>query len=169
MSEIKKMVDALNCSALVLRHCKKGKADHVIEEVSGTLGGAGAADGVLVLVRARGENEAVLHVTGRDVDEKKLALMFDQVNCCWTSEGDASLLTASRTKQAIIEAFRKSPRSAFWPSEIAGLLNLPQNTVKVACWRMGEEGLLKRVGNGKYSWPADEQVNSSEATDLETF
>lgn len=156
--EVKGMVDRYGASLLVVHHCKKGKAEDVIEEVSGTLGLSGAADGVTVLTRARCDTEATLHVTGRDVDEKQLALKFDPATCCWTSEGDAKLKTASKTKERVFEAFRRNPGTAYWPSELAQILDVDRAVLKSALWKMAEDGLLKRVGNGKYQWPADEQA-----------
>jgi hypothetical protein len=155
-AEVKKVVDKRNCSLLLVHHCKKGKADDVIEEVSGTLGLAGSADGTMVLVRARGENEATLHVTGRDVDEQQLALVFDPATCCWTSEGDSKLKTASKVKQRIMDAYRLQPHARFWPSALAEMLGMERDCVKRTMYRMADEGILKRVGSGQYTWPVDE-------------
>ena len=74
---LKKVIDAYESSAMLIMHCKKAKADDVLDEVSGTLGLAGSTDGTLVLTRSRSELEAELFVTGRDVEEKSLVLEFD--------------------------------------------------------------------------------------------
>lgn len=49
-----------------------------LESVSGTSGITGAADTIAVLARERHELEAVLAVTGRDVEESEYAITFDQ-------------------------------------------------------------------------------------------
>ena len=123
--------------------------------MSGTLGLAGSADGTMVLTRSRGENEAILHVTGRDVEEQQMSLSFDPQTCCWTSQGDARLQTASRVRQKIIDAFKANPGAKYLPSTLAELMDLDRNTVKKEMWRMADSGLLGKVGYA-YRWPADE-------------
>ena len=49
-----------------------------LESVSGTSGITGAADTIAVIARERHELEAVLAVTGRDVEEAQFAITFDQ-------------------------------------------------------------------------------------------
>lgn len=155
LSELKTQLDAYACSGLALMHCKKGKADDVVEEVSGTLGGAGCADGVMVLARSRGENEAVLHITGRDVDEQQLAIEFDPACCVWTSKGNAKALTASKVRAKILDVFRASPHSKFFPKGMAELVQMNPESVRYEMWRMLNDGLLKKVGMA-YAWPVDE-------------
>lgn len=155
MSAAKAVFDQGNCSCLFVHHCRKGKADDVMEEVSGTLGLGGSADGVLVLARTRSENDAVLHVTGRDVEEQQIALLFDPQTCCWTNQGDAKGVTSSKIMQKLIDLLKTSPNTSFFPSELALMLTMNKDTVKSYCWRMADKGLLKRSG-GKYSWPANE-------------
>ena len=57
---------------VVLYHTRKAEADDFVETVQGTLGTAGAADTVIVVKRSRGQADAALHVTGRDVEEREL-------------------------------------------------------------------------------------------------
>ena len=57
---------------LILHHCRKGASEDVLEEVSGTMGLTGVADGILVLNRSRNDNDAKVFVTGRDVSEQEL-------------------------------------------------------------------------------------------------
>lgn len=156
MSQIKQVLDDAKCNGLMLHHAKKGKSEDVMEEISGTHGIGGSADGTIVLTRSRCDNEAILHISGRDVEENQIALLFEPTTCCWTSLGDARLVTASKVKKKIIEAFQKAPRAVYWPSEIAEMLEMDRDTVKRTCYRMADEGLLKRAGGGRYSWPVDE-------------
>ncbi len=155
-SELKEYMDQWGVSVLVLHHTKKALQEDVVEEISGTNGFSGAADGVLVLSRSRGQNEGKLFVTGRDVDEKSLALQFDPVHCCWKSLGDAKVHQGSKLREAIIEEFKKlGPSVALWPSEMADRLEKDRGVVKMTMWRMEREGMLKRTGE-KYSYPVDE-------------
>jgi hypothetical protein len=53
-------------------------SDYPLELLSGTLGLPGAADSMLVMKRERGKNDAILFVTGRGVEERELAVEWDQ-------------------------------------------------------------------------------------------
>jgi hypothetical protein len=53
-------------------------ADDPFDEVSGTRGLTGAADGVLVLKKDSGSQQPVLYGRGRDLEEVETALQFDK-------------------------------------------------------------------------------------------
>ena len=59
-----------------MHHTRKGAADDFLDSVSGSQGLAGCADAVLVLSRARNTSQAVLKVTGRDIEEAQHAFEF---------------------------------------------------------------------------------------------
>jgi hypothetical protein len=65
-------------AVVVIHHTRKMYSPDPLDLVSGSLGLTGAADGVLVLKRARGEADATLHATGRDYEDKEIALKFDK-------------------------------------------------------------------------------------------
>ena len=90
LAPLKDLMDRYSCCALALLHCRKGASDDVVEDVSGTLGLSGAADGIVVLQRSRNDNDAKIFITGRDVADAELALSFDPENLVWTNHGDAS-------------------------------------------------------------------------------
>ncbi|MGV0695598.1 AAA family ATPase, partial [Mycobacterium paraintracellulare] len=72
---LKTRIDAVPGGCLLLvHHTRKAESSDFIETVSGTQGIAGSADFVLVLSRKRHSDEAVLSVTGRDVNENEYAL-----------------------------------------------------------------------------------------------
>jgi hypothetical protein len=61
---------------VVNHHTRKALADDFIDSVSGTHGLAGAADTIIVVTRARGQEDGTLRVTGRDVTEAAYAVRF---------------------------------------------------------------------------------------------
>src|SRR5262249_39218185 len=73
---------------LVICHCRKLEGEDPVDSVSGTLGLTGSADAVLVLKRERGQHDAALFVTGRDVEEEELALSFDKRTARWSIMGE---------------------------------------------------------------------------------
>ncbi len=79
----------------------------VYEMVSGSTGITGVCDSVLVLTGARTESEAQLHVSGRDVTSRQLALRFDAGR--WTLEntdGRAHLMAQAYAENPLPAALR---------------------------------------------------------------
>ena len=74
-------------SLLVVHHTRKQASDDFVDGVSGTQGLAGSFDSVLVLARRRQASDAVLHITGRDVEEGEYALQTDAG--VWSLIGDS--------------------------------------------------------------------------------
>ena len=70
---------------VVNHHTRKALADDFIDSVSGTNGLAGAADTIIVVSRARGQEQGILRVTGRDVIEADYAVRFRYP--CWLLDG----------------------------------------------------------------------------------
>jgi hypothetical protein len=77
-----------NIALVVVHHLRKADAEDPFDAVSGSTGLTGAADAIAVLMRPRGTKEAVLHVTGRDIQEKSLALQFNPLDCTWSLVGE---------------------------------------------------------------------------------
>ena len=66
---------------VVVHHNRKQQADDALEMVSGSTGLTGAADAALVMKRPRGTKDATLLVTGRDIEEREVALRWDNLGC----------------------------------------------------------------------------------------
>lgn len=81
-ASFKKLIDPIPGGGLWAVHHTRQRTLGVptgdfLESVSGTSGITGAADTIAVLARERHELEAILAVTGRDVEEQQYALQFD--------------------------------------------------------------------------------------------
>jgi hypothetical protein len=156
MGQLKSVIDEKRLSAIVVHHCKKAAAEDALEEVSGTNGLAGAADGVLVLSRARNENEGSLFITGRDFEEKKLAVLFDPKTFVWTSLGDAEYRVQSQLGKKVLDMLKSAgPGASFWPREITERLKAESSAVRTVLLRLLDKGLVQRKGAGMYSWPEE--------------
>jgi hypothetical protein len=102
----------------------------------------------MVLKRGRGKADGTLSLTGRDIEERELALSFHGEDGAWTLLGDAEEFGKSQQRQEIIEILRDQvPRT---PKEIADLLGKRPNNIKNLLWKMGKEGAVKSH-DGKYS------------------
>lgn len=109
---LKAIADKHEIAVLALHHTRKMESDDPMDRVSGSNGLNGASDSTWILSRARGEADAQLFVTGRDVEEQTLALRFDSVCGSWSILGDAAEFTKSRERREVLDAVPLSPASA---------------------------------------------------------
>ena len=148
VSEIKKLADEFDVPILIIHHLKKGKeTGDWLNEFSGSQGIAGSADTLFALKRQRTDNHAVLHRTGRDVEEKDFALRLDRFG--WLLEGDAELFTMPEWKRQILDYLKE--HGSVSPMNLATELNMNISTAKNNLVRLVKEGILKRIGHGTYA------------------
>src|ERR671920_1005594 len=89
-------------------HLRKLGAADPLDEISGSTGLSGGADGVLVLKRDRGRADAYLHVTGREIEEEvELALRWDANLASWSLVGDADEYRLSNERQHVLQTLRR--------------------------------------------------------------
>lgn len=152
MSALKDLADTYGVAFIVVHHTRKAESTDFIDAVSGTQGLAGAADAILVLARSRGNADAVLKVTGRDIEEAEYALDFDAPTGTWKLlDGPASDYELSDTRRRILELLRTD--GAMTPKHVADALDIPHETAKKTCRRMSETGQIDTDGSGTYSAP----------------
>jgi hypothetical protein len=138
-------------SILVVHHLRKLGAADPLDEISGSTGLSGGADGVLVLKRGRGRADAYLHVTGREIEEEaELALRWDADLASWTLVGDAEEYRISQERQDIVRVLTEA-EEPMTPKEVAELLGKSVNAVKYLMWKMSKDGQLATAGKGLYS------------------
>ena len=114
-------------AVLVLQHNRKAESDDPIDLISGTLGGPGVADTLLVL--AKSNQGTTLYVRGRDVEERDLAVRFNKQTCRWSLMGDASDVHLSETRRKILDALHADKADSMSPKEIALATGLQKNVV----------------------------------------
>ncbi|MFJ9416233.1 AAA family ATPase [Streptomyces sp. NPDC101227] len=146
----KRIADHYGIAVVLVHHVRKMASEDFLTEVSGTNGIAGAADATLVLKRARGQADGILHVTGRDVNEAEYALSFQEASGAWhLLDGPASDHTVGDTRAAILRHVRANPGAR--PKDIAEALPQADGAnVRRTCARMASDGQLTKDGSGRY-------------------
>lgn len=134
---------------LLVHHTNKGAADDPVMRISGTMGLSGAADTTLVLERAAGSMTGELHIRGRDVAERSVALQFDPHTGCVTLLGPAQDFRKSEERREIMR-FLADINMPQTPSEIAVALGKKSTNIRYLLFKMKEVGEVSRLGNGKY-------------------
>lgn len=77
VARLRKVAKEFQTVIILVHHTRKGMCDSAVEAVAGT-GGIAAAVDTLWHLRRKPEGEAALDVVGREVEDKTLALRFDQ-------------------------------------------------------------------------------------------
>ncbi len=162
LSEVKSCADHYGSSVLAVHHTRKSAAEDVFDEISGTLGIAGAADGSMVLSRARNQNEGTLAMTGRDIEEQTLSVKFDPNTFCWTSLGKDDEKVHGELQKKVIAFLRTVPHS--FAKEIASMIGAKEDSTRVVLYKLVREGIIRKHGNG-FAYP----VEPAEETDEDTF
>lgn len=157
MEPLKEIADDFGIAVFVLHHTRKAASEDYVDAVSGTQGLAGAADAILVLRRARGQADAELHVTGRDVEEKSYALRFDPLVGSWTLLGDAAEYAIGETRRQILDVLRG--HGALTPKGVADVSAVPHELAKKTLQRMLQDGQVV-AEDGRYSIPGGDPVSA---------
>jgi len=166
MAALKGVLDHYGTSALILHHTRKAAAADAMDEVSGTAGIAGAADGVLVLTRTRhqepqnGEMEAELLVMPRDHEEQKLALAVDQKTWVWTSQGKTSERSEGKLGAAIMKVMEANAGLTISTRTIMDAIQMDpkpsMDSLRKVLSRLVERDVLSRPRDGHYRRPLTE-------------
>ena len=147
--EVKALADKHRVAILLVHHLRKCGATDPVEEVSGSTGLTGAADGVLVLKRERGQADATLFTTGRDIDEEEIALNWDSESAKWRALGKADDYRLSLERDEIRRVLTEA-REPMSPAEVAEALGKSHNSAKQLMWKMEKVGQIESTGSGRY-------------------
>jgi hypothetical protein len=147
--QLQELAHELGLAILVVHHNRKAADSDWLNEMSGSNGLAGGADTIIVIKRERGAADAVLHVTGRDVEDQELALKFDRDSCRWNILGEAAEYRMSETRRRIFDLLER--QGAMTPKEVAEELGIKRDLAKQTMKRMFGDGTLRSAGRGRYA------------------
>jgi AAA domain len=156
---LKRLADTYRVSILAVHHLRKTGSSDVLDEITGSIGMTGAVDGMLILKRERGQAEATLFVTGRDIErEQQLALSFDVTTALWSVIGNADEVCHTRARRAIFDLLREQGAEGMSPREIAEALEKNYHTTRSMLRKMEETGEVVRL-HGRYLVLSGERNN----------
>lgn len=140
-----------NVCVLVVHHTRKATGEDFVDEVSGTFGLSGAADAILVARRSRQSGAAIVKVTGRDVEERELALDFSPATGAWVLlDSPAMHHDVGDTRRQILDTLHGS--EPMGPKAIAEKTGIDHDLVKQTVRRMATDGQLLTAA-GQYRHP----------------
>ncbi len=136
-----------NVCILGIYHNRKTESDDPLDDVHGSTGMTAAADFVMVLKRGRGQADADLFVTGRDIEEKTLALRFHKREGLWELLGTAEDVAKSQSRKEIFLILKEN--GPMTTKELSEIINKKVDTIKKLLNRMKVDNEL-RFRNGKW-------------------
>ena len=87
IGKLKSISDRFNLCIIIVHHVRKMTSEDPFNEISGTNGLLGSADGAIKMTRERCSNHATLDIVGRDQPEQKVSISFDNDTCLWKLDG----------------------------------------------------------------------------------
>lgn len=152
---LKSVADAVGIGMLVIHHTRKTAAEDALEEVLGSTGFTGAADSIFVLKRKRGDNEAVLLATGRDIEECSMHLAFDPEDGFWKQIGDGkeNYGSTAPSRDGLLDWCITLEQTEFTPSDASTALGMGKDAARMSMNRLAREGKLRKVRTGVFRVP----------------
>ena len=115
---LKGIADRHGIAILLVHHMRKGvQSVDVFENVSGSAAITGAADTNIVISRERTSTEAVMHVTGRDIEEQDYAARV--VDLAWQVVGPAYQYQLTNERIRIMEILGNAGENAMRLKDVA--------------------------------------------------
>jgi hypothetical protein len=166
LTPLKYLADTYRVSILAIHHLRKMRGDDVLDEITGSIGLTGAVDGALILKRERGQHEASLFVTGRDIEqEQQLALRFDPLTAMWMQVGNAEEVTRTKERQDILDLLSEQFPEGMTPRQVAEALDKNYHTTRCLLRKMEAVGEIQHTDSQYLAIPRDNSGNQSDYTD----
>ena len=122
--------------------------DDVLDKMTASIGLTGVVDGALILKRERGQHEATLFVTGRDIEqEQQFALRFDPLTDVWTPMGNAEEVRRQRERQEILDLLSEQLPGGMRARQMAESLDKNCHTPRCLLRKMEATGEISHVNN----------------------
>jgi RecA-family ATPase len=147
-TELQAIATRSGVAIVAIYHTRKTEDPDFVAMMSGTFGLAAGADTILIARRGRGEADATLYATGRDITEQELALRFSPEARTWAILGDAAVYNLGETRRELYEAVKD--HETLTPKQAASVTSVNYELAKKTLQRMAKDGELK-ADRGRYS------------------
>ena len=166
LTPLKFLADTYRVSILAIHHLRKMRGDDVLDEITGSIGLTGAVDGALILKRERGQHDASLFVTGRDIEnEQQLALRFDAQTAMWMQVGNAEEVRRTKERQDILDLLSEQFPEGMTPRQVAEALDKNYHTTRCLLRKLEVAGEIQHADSRYVAIPAENSRNQSDYTD----
>lgn len=134
-----------NITILLIDHHRKGNGGDgdVVDDMLGATAKTGVLDVVWGLYRTRGQKAATFKVTGRDIEERELALTFAKETGLWSCLGDAETMIRSEQTQAVLNAIKELGSAS--ANEISAVTNQDRSNCHGRIIDLLDAGRIKKL------------------------
>lgn len=133
---------------LLVYHMRKEGSGNWLDTVMGTTGLAGAVDNLLFMRRENAQSDAVLYLTGKDIEmESEYAMNFDKTTACWQLLGDAQEYALTKERQKVIDCIKNG---IIHYTDIAKALGKKSGAIRKMLSKMKDEGQIVSLSKGEY-------------------
>ncbi len=147
---LKAIADDYGICLLVIHHLRKSKGDDPMDEISGSTGISGAADTLMVIKRKLGTNDGVLYVSGRNVEEQEIAMVFNKRNKKWIALGDPRFQNLSNERKTVVDYLRSEDKPV-GIKEISRHTKAKESATRKLLHDMVYDEEIKKTGRGRYA------------------
>jgi hypothetical protein len=109
LGNLQQMALTYEVAVLAIDHHRKanGMVQSPVDDILGSTAKSAVADAAFGFYREQGKQGATFKITGRDVEERELALEWDGITCTWISLGNAGEVREDTLKAEILKAIRE--------------------------------------------------------------
>jgi hypothetical protein len=145
MGQLHQIVQTYEKALLLIDHHRKNKSldSDPIDDILGSTAKSAVVDAALGLYKERGKPNATLKVTGRDLEEREIALQWDAALFSWQCLGDAQEVAKGTVQQQILETLAALGGQATM-TELAEALGKPTSNVSRELQELVTKGKVKR-------------------------
>ncbi|WP_019009567.1 AAA family ATPase [Deinococcus aquatilis] len=152
-------------AVVLIHHTKKTQGEgsagnDPYDQIMGSRGLTSNMDLTMMLTRTRLQRDAVLSMTGRDVEENAIQLTFDKASCQWNEATHTSGPSFSPEKQLVMDTVSAGFTKA---TTIAAHLGKSRTSVTNHLSDLVRDGHLVRLGGGEHGLPVPESEDDIDA------
>ncbi|MCL2174584.1 MAG: AAA family ATPase [Treponema sp.] len=152
MSALKAIADDLNRAIIVIHHNRKSAdfdGDHM-ESALGSTGINATADCTITMRRKRGDKQATMAVSGRDIEDTTFNLSWDKDCCSWTITSQEELKPSLPEAQKLIIDILESEDRNWETSEIVKKTGKTNQAISNTLSKMKENDLILNPYHGQW-------------------
>jgi predicted transcriptional regulator len=147
LTPIQEIAHTHNCAVMLVDHHNKMAGGDAITDILGSTAKGAMVDTAWGIYRERGKSGAKLSITGREVEERTLAIVMDWTTGCWQCEGDADKIQVVDRHQALLDVLADIGPTGI--VEISELLSRNKGPVYKDIQDLVNEGLIRKTGRGR--------------------
>ena len=167
MQQLQQLIAEYDMTLILVHHTRKSTGDGAatadpFDQVIGSRGLTSNMDATMMLTRTRMQYDGTLDITGRDLEEVSLHVMFNKETCRWEETNRVLSPVLNHERQQVLDAFVAGHTSA---QAIASYLGKTRTAVQNILKILVDENLLVRPRKGEYHLPLQEARPAEESSE----